>query len=144
MLNPGMNLGIISCRMVRTRRQHNMPKNIKKTLSKSKWSIFQLKCKKKNVNFPCQIFTHNLFFQKFTLNATMFLVTFVNTIKVFFSPDSVLPKYSSSAGLSGDKNISRLLLRINDNVIISLKKNISYHFELVCIKRFHQTDKITK
>lgn len=35
----------------------------------------------------------------------MFLVTFVSTIKVFFSPDSVLPKYSSSAGLDDYKSI---------------------------------------
>jgi len=34
-----------------------------------------------------------------TLKATMFLVTFVRTIKHFFSPVSLDPKYSSSAGL---------------------------------------------
>lgn len=34
-----------------------------------------------------------------TLKATTFLVTFVRTIKHFFSPVSLDPKYSSSAGL---------------------------------------------
>lgn len=36
----------------------------------------------------------------FTLKATTFLVTFVRTIKHFFSPVSLDPKYSSSAGLA--------------------------------------------
>lgn len=38
-----------------------------------------------------------------TLKATIFFVTFVNTIRVFFSPDSMLPKYNSSAGLMCNK-----------------------------------------
>lgn len=41
-----------------------------------------------------------------TLKATTFLVTFVRTIKHFFSPVSLDPKYSSSAGLI--ENLKRI------------------------------------
>ena len=55
----------------------------------------------------------------------MFFVTFVNTIKAFFSPESVLPKYSSSAGLCGNKSIRHWYCSEEmTNLIISLKKNI--------------------
>lgn len=49
MLNPGINLGIISCHMVRTRRQYDMLKNTIKTLSKFKMINLSIKMSKKSL-----------------------------------------------------------------------------------------------